>query len=348
MFKNAGLCIASVRIGPLPWRKSRQARIQPDLSNVAPARSARSGGSNRVAAHGPLVEAVGGQWILKLMIETKAVPASVLNRKVKDQVDHIEATTGVPGKKEKRDIKEDLKLSLLPMAFCKQVAVTVWIDPTARLLVLDAGSQARADEVVTALVKSLDGFAPTLLTVTSPAVAMSEWLMSQEPAAGFSVDREVNLRRSDESKAVVRYARHLDNDEVVAHVQGGKQASKLALTWDSRVSFMLTESLHIKKIAFLDVVMDGVSDRKIEGFDTDVALATGELRRLIPDSGGGAAANCRYPETLRDRPNVTRSALWLCPQLINRAPDPARQPCQAAPFWRRPDHPQSERGSRQC
>ena len=240
----------------------------------------------RGEAHGPLVEAVGGQWILKLMIEAKAVPASVLNRKVKDQVDHIEATTGrKPGKKEQRDIKEDLKLSLLPMAFCKQVAVTVWIDPTARLLVLDAGSQARADEVVTALVKSLDGFAPTLLnTVTSPAVAMSEWLVSQEPAEGFSVDRECELKATDESKAVVRYARHpLDNDEVVAHVQGGKQASKLALTWDSRVSFMLTESQQIKKIAFLDVVMDGVSDRKNEGFDTDVALATGELRRLIPD-----------------------------------------------------------------
>jgi recombination associated protein RdgC len=240
----------------------------------------------RGEAHGPLVEAVGGQWILKLMIEAKVVPASVLNRKVKDQVDHIETTTGrKPGKKEKRDIKEDLKLSLLPMAFSKQAAVTVWIDPSARLLVLDVGSQAKADEVVTALVKSLDGFAPTLLnTLTSPTVAMSGWLVSQEPPAGFTVDRECELKATDESKAVVRYARHpLDNDEVVAHVQGGKQASKLALTWDSRVSFMLTESLQIKKIAFLDVVMDGVSDRKNEGFDTDVVLATGELGRLIPD-----------------------------------------------------------------
>ncbi len=240
----------------------------------------------RGEAHGPLVEAVGGQWVLKMMIETKAVPAAVLNRKVMDQVAHIEATTGrKPGKKEKRDIKEELKLTLLPMAFSKQVAVTVWIDPTARLLVLDAGSQARADEVVTALVKSVDGFAPTLLnTVTSPAVAMSEWLVTQEPPAGFSVDRECELKATDESKAVVRYARHpLDNDEVVAHVRGGKQASRLALTWDSRVSFMLSESLQLKKIAFLDVVMDSVGGRKNEGFDTDVALTTGELRRLIPD-----------------------------------------------------------------
>ena len=240
----------------------------------------------RGEAHGPLVEAVGGQWVLKMMIETKAVPASVLNRKVMDQVAHIEASTGrKPGKKEKRDIKEELKLTLLPMAFSKQITVTVWIDPAARLLVLDAGSQTRADEVVTALVKSLDGFAPTLLnTVTSPAVAMSEWLLSQEPPLGFSVDRECELKATDESKAVVRYARHpLDNDEVVAHVRGGKQASRLALTWDSRVSFMLTESLQLKKIAFLDVVMDGKGDRKNDGFDTDVALATGELRRLIPD-----------------------------------------------------------------
>ena len=240
----------------------------------------------RGEAHGPLVEAVGGQWVLKMMIETKAVPASVLNRKVMDQVAHIEASTGrKPGKKEKRDVKEELKLTLLPMAFSKQITVTVWIDPAARLLVLDAGSQTRADEVVTALVKSLDGFASTLLnTVTSPAVAMSEWLLSQEPPLGFSVDRECELKATDESKAVVRYARHpLDNDEVVAHVRGGKQASRLALTWDSRVSFMLTESLQLKKIAFLDVVMDGKGDRKNDGFDTDVALATGELRRLIPD-----------------------------------------------------------------
>lgn len=286
MFKNAIV----YRLGP-DW----SATVGQMESSLDSARFVECGPSQerslgwiapRGEAHGPLVEAVGGHWLLKLMIEIKAVPSSVLNRKVKDQVDHIEAATGrKPGKKERRDIKEDLKLSLLPMAFSKQVSVTVWIDPSAHLLVLDAGSQTRADEVVSALVKSIDGFAPTLVnTVTSPAVAMSEWLVSQEPPAAFSVDRECELKATDESKSVVRYARHpLDNDEVVAHVRGGKQASKLALTWDSRVSFMLTESLQLKKIAFLDVVMDGVSDRKNEGFDTDVALTTGELRRLIPD-----------------------------------------------------------------
>jgi recombination associated protein RdgC len=47
------------------------------------------------------------------------------------------------------------------------------------------------------------------------------------------------------------------------------------------VSFVLTEGLQIKNITLLDAVMDGNSQDD-SGFDTDVAIATGELSRLIP------------------------------------------------------------------
>lgn len=240
----------------------------------------------RGEAHGPLVESVGGQLILKLKIETKAVPGSVLTRKAKERTAHIEATTGrKPGKKETREIKDDIKLELMPMAFTKEAAIFVWIDLDTKLLVIDAGSQAKADEVVTMLVKCLAGLAVTLLnTQMSPTAAMSDWLITQEPPAGFSVDRECELKAADESKAVVRYARHpLDTEEVKQYVQSGKLPTRLALTWDSRVSFVLTEALQLKKLAFLDVVFEGSSTGKDSGFDTDAAIATGELRKLLPD-----------------------------------------------------------------
>ena len=54
------------------------------------------------------------------------------------------------------------------------------------------------------------------------------------------------------------------------------------MTWDDRVSFVLTEGLQVKKVALLDAVLDGKSQDD-GGFDTDVAIATGELSRLIPD-----------------------------------------------------------------
>ncbi|QTX20610.1 recombination-associated protein RdgC [Comamonas aquatica] len=238
----------------------------------------------RGEAHGLLAESVGGQWILRFMSESKMLPASVLNRKVQEKADAIELEFGrKPGKKEKRDLKDEAKLDLLPMAFTKQSSMWVWIDPQAQLLVLDTGAQGKADEVVSLLVESLQGFGVALVdTQISAQAAMAHWLLTQEAPAGFSIDRECELKAADESKAVVRYARHpLDIDEVKQHVEHGKLPTKLAMTWDERVSFVLTDALQVKKIALLDTMLDQASDEG--GFDTDVAIATGELSKLIPD-----------------------------------------------------------------
>ena len=239
----------------------------------------------RGEAHGALVESIGGQWIARLMTETKSVPGDVLARKVKEKAARIEQETGrKPWRKESKELKDEALLDLLPMAFTKQASTWVWIDPTARLLVLDTSSQGRADEVVSLLVDSLPGLSVSLLNMnTSPQASMAHWLATQEPPAGFSIDRECELKAADESKAVVKYGRHpLDIAEVQQHIQQGKLPTKLALTWDDRVSFVLTEGLQIKKLAFLDSVFEGTKADE-GGFDTDVAIATGELRKLIPD-----------------------------------------------------------------
>jgi recombination associated protein RdgC len=59
------------------------------------------------------------------------------------------------------------------------------------------------------------------------------------------------------------------------------------MTWNSRVSFILTEALTLKKIELLDVVLENQPQKAGKdddgGFDADVALTTGELRQLMPD-----------------------------------------------------------------
>jgi recombination associated protein RdgC len=278
-----------------PW-SATAAQLETALE---PARYVECSGSQEKAvgwveprgkANGALVEVVGGQWILKLMVETKVLPASVVKRRAQEQLAHIEATTGrKPGRKEAREILDDARMSLLPMAFTKQGATVVWIDPQAAVLVLDAGSQGRADEVMSALVQAIEGFAVQLIdTQMSPAAAMAQWLATKEAPAGFSVDRECELKAVDESKAVVRYTRHaLDTDEVTEHIAQGKMPTRLAMTWNDHVSFVLTEALHLKKVSVLDVVFEAASalasDGKDDNFDADVAIATGELQKLIPD-----------------------------------------------------------------
>ena len=240
----------------------------------------------RGVAHGPLVESVGGQWLMKLTIEQRVLPSAVVKRHTDERAAQIELATGrKPGKKQTKELKEEVVLDLLPQAFTKQAEIKVWMNPKARLLMIDAGSPAKADEVVTHLVKALDGIDLTPLhTAQSPAAAMSEWLTTGEPPAGFSVDRECELKSADETKSAVRYARHaLDIDEVRQHIAAGKLPTQLALTWQGRVSLLLTEAMQIRKIAFLEGVFEGGKPARDEAFDADAAIATGELGKLIPD-----------------------------------------------------------------
>ena len=282
----------------------------------------------RGEAHGALVESIGGQWIARLMTETKSVPGDVLARKVKEKAARIEQETGrKPGRKESKELKDEALLDLLPMAFTKQASTWVWVDPTERLLGLDTSSQGRADEVVSLLVDSLPGLSVSLLNMkTSPQAAMAHWLAAQEPPVGFSIDRECELKAADESKAVVKYGRHpLDIAEVQEHIKQGKLPTKLALTWDDRVSFVLTEGLQIKKLAFLDSVFEGTKADE-GGFDTDVAIATGELRKLIPDlvealggeseSGVAAALQAKGEAVVEAITSGTTSSWW------GEGPDP--------------------------
>lgn len=270
----------------------------------------------RGEAHGAMVEAIGGQWIARFKTEAKGVPGEVLARKVAEMAARIEQETGhKPGRKETKGLKDEAKLDLLPMAFTKQASTWVWIDPTARTLVIDAASQARADEVVTLLVEALPGLSVSLLhTQSSPQACMAHWLKEQEPPTGFTVDRECELKAADESKAVVRYGRHpLDIDEVQQHIAQGKLPTKLALTWDDRVSFVLTEGLQLRKLQFLDIVFDGHKHGDI-GFDVDVAIATGELCKLIPDliaalGGEGEAVHCPSTLAVDAAGNVTAGAV---------------------------------------
>ena len=139
--------------------------------------------------------------------------------------------------------------------------------------------------MVTLLVKALPGLSVQALhTNESPAAVMSDWLLSGEPAADFTVDRECELKTPDEMKSVVRYARHpLDIEEVRDHIRQGKVPTRLALTWNARIAFTLTDLLQIRRIEFLDGVFeDDASVSKEERFDADAAIATAELRRLLP------------------------------------------------------------------
>ncbi|MHA6886174.1 recombination-associated protein RdgC [Ralstonia pseudosolanacearum] len=238
---------------------------------------------------GALVYSLNRQMLLMFRTEKKLLPASVVNQVTKDRALEIEEQQGFkPGRKQLRELKEQVTDELLPRAFSIRRDTRVWIDPVNGWLVIDAASQALADDVRSLLVKSIDQLPLASVRVAlSPVAAMTDWLLSGEAPGGFTVDQDAELRSSGEGGATVRYVGHaLDADDMRRHIEAGKQCMRLAMTWDNRVSFVLTPSLTIKRVTPLDVIKeaaDPTAQNDDERFESDITLMTGELGRMLTD-----------------------------------------------------------------
>ena len=240
---------------------------------------------------GGLIYANNRQWLIALAVEQRLLPSSVVNDEVRERAEKLTEEQGyAPGRKALRDLKERVTEELMPRAFTKKRTTFVWIDPQNGWFVVDAGSQGKAEEVIEHLRFCLDDFPlQPLHTQLSPQSAMADWLAGGEAPHGFTIDRDCELKAVGEEKSAVRYVRHPLGDEVhaeiKAHLAAGKLPTKLALTWDERISFVLGEKMEVKRLAFLDLLKEEAeknAEHADEQFDADFALMTGELTRFLP------------------------------------------------------------------
>jgi hypothetical protein len=186
-----------------------------------------------------------------------------------------------------KELRERVADELLPRAFTVLTTTSVWIDPINGWLVVDTTSPSKADEVIKLLLKAVDRMPLESLRVQrSPVGVMTEWLQADDAPVGFTVDRDAIMRATGESRAQVAYKRHtLEADDVRRHIAAGKQCTRLAMTWESKISFVLDESLSIKSIKALDVLKETESSTRNddERFDSDFMLMTGELAKMMAD-----------------------------------------------------------------
>jgi recombination associated protein RdgC len=237
------------------------------------------------------------QMMLTLGVEQKILPVSVIRQYAQERARELEEAQGFkPGRKQQRDIFDAVEAELLPRAFVKRRLTYVWIDPVGGWLVVDAASSGKADEVIEQLKLTLGELPLTLFkTVQAPGTAMTTWLSLGEVPGSFTIDQDCELRTTGDLGGSVKYTRHpLDAAEINQHIGRGKVAGKLALTWNDRISFVLTEQMQIKRVAFLDVLKEQAEQSGEGGdmFEADFVIMCGELAGLLAslsDALGGEA-----------------------------------------------------------
>ena len=229
------------------------------------------------------------QWLISFGVNQKILPGSVVTQTAKERAAKLAEKQEHPvGRKQMRDIRERVLEELMPKALSRRRTLGTWIDPVNEWLVIDTAADKKADELLEALIGAdVAVEAKRLETHQSPSAAMTLWLSSGEVPAPFTIDQDLELKASGESRATVRYVNHpLEGREIREHIAGGKTATRLGMTWKNRVSFVLTEQLQIKRVVFLDILKEETQDQAEdaeEQFDIDLALMTGELAALLTD-----------------------------------------------------------------
>lgn len=244
---------------------------------------------------------LGHHQLIALGVEQKLLPASVIRQVAADRAVELAAEQGYPvGRKQLRDLKLQVTEELRARALVKRRITHAWIDHEHGWLIVDAAGMSRAEEVVETLRDTLGSFAATLVeTARSPRAAMGAWASLGEVGFQMNVDDDLELQAGDGSRASIRHTRHaFDRAQVRQHLAAGFVATRLGLTWNGRISFVLTDRLQVKRVDFLEMQAgddegEAPADAQ-ERFDIDVTLMTGEvaglLASLLEALGGHAGA----------------------------------------------------------
>ncbi len=237
----------------------------------------------------PLTHVIGDFIMVCAQKQDRILPASVVRQETEEKVAEIEQRQARKVyRKEKREIQDNVYASLLPRAFTKNQQTFAYISVKQKLLAVDSASAPRAEEVVNLLRDSLESFPVGLPNSrTAPGDVLTRWLRASKAAPNFAIGEDAVLHNPLDSSNVVRCAsQDLTGDEIATHLEAGKQAKSLALSWNGVIHCMVNDDLSIKRLQFEAIEEDnaGMEDATpAQKFDQDFALMTLELDNFFTE-----------------------------------------------------------------
>lgn len=220
--------------------------------------------------------------------EDKLLPGAVVNDLLQKKLASIEEKEGrKPGGRTRKRIKDELIIELLPRAFVRPVRSDALLDTALGVIAIDTSSRKNAESVVSEVRRALGSFpALPVNAEVAPRAILTGWLAGDPLPEGLSLGDECELRDPADSGAVVKIQRmELSGEEINKHLEAGKQATRLALTLDDHVSFVLGEDLVVRKFKLLGGAVDQLEstdrDDIAAELDARFALMAGEFKRLF-------------------------------------------------------------------
>lgn len=246
-----------------------------------------------------LVHAAQGRLLLCLKREEKILPASVIREQLEDKIEHIETEEARKVyRKERLTLKDEITIDLLPRAFSRNSRTFAIIDTKERAIFIDAASAARAEDLLSLLREALGSLPVVLPEVNqAPKAVMTGWITGNKLPQDFELGQDCELREPGDEGSVVRCRGvELSSEEVQGHLDAGREISRIAVSWDERVSLLIAEDLVLRRLKFTEELMKENEDLAeaddAARIDADFALLSSTLaelhKRLFALFGGRA------------------------------------------------------------
>lgn len=235
-----------------------------------------------------LVVDMNGQLLLKMKTETKLLPSSVIKQALNEKIAKQEtALARQLSKNEKLTLKDEVLIDLLPRAFSKYRYIWLWIDIPNKRVVVDCSSFKQAEELISTLRKELGSFPTVPLSSENPVEQiMTTWVKEKQSYSPFELGDEAELKDPLEGNGIIRCKNQdIMSDEMLAHIDAGKQITKLALVDNNGVRFILNNDVTLKRIKFdagiLDENEDISKDETEKKIEADFFIMTKTLSQTI-------------------------------------------------------------------
>ncbi|MGQ4660668.1 recombination-associated protein RdgC [Lysobacter sp. F6437] len=220
--------------------------------------------------------------------EDRLLPGAVVNDMLARKLEEIEQKEGrKPGGRTRKRIKDELITDLLPRAFIKPSRTDALLDLEHGIAVIDSSSRKSAENVCSEIRRALGSFpALPLNAEVPPRSILTGWVAGEPLPDGLSIGDECELRDPVDQGAVVKVQRmDLHSDEIARHLETGKQVTRLALSLDDHVSFVLGEDLVVRKFKLLDGAVDQLDNNNADDaraeMDARFVLMSAEVKRLF-------------------------------------------------------------------
>ena len=220
--------------------------------------------------------------------EDRLLPGAVVNEMLARKLDEIEQKEGRrPGGRTRKRLKDELITDLMPRAFIKPSRTDALLDTGHGVIAIDSSSRKSAENVCSEVRRALGSFpALPLNAEIAPRSILTGWVAGEPLPEGLSIGDECELRDPVDQGAVVKVQRmDLHSDEIARHLETGKQVTRLALSLDDHVSFVLGDDLVVRKFKLLDGAVDELDNNNADDaraeLDARFALMSAEVKRLF-------------------------------------------------------------------